>query len=144
MIDANPCRIVNVIKNGVYLQMTKEEIMQAIESMTVLELSELVKAMEEKFGVSAAAPVAVAAAAPAAAGGAAADEQSEFDVILKSAGDKKINVIKVVREVTGLGLKEAKALVDEAPKPVKEKVAKAEADELKAKLEEAGAQVELK
>ena len=124
--------------------MTKEEIMQAIESMTVLELSELVKAMEEKFGVSAAAPVAVAAAAPAAAGAAAGEEQSEFDVILKSAGDKKINVIKVVREVTGLGLKEAKALVDEAPKPVKEKVAKAEADELKAKLEEAGAQVELK
>ena len=124
--------------------MTKEEIMQAIESMTVLELSELVKAMEEKFGVSAAAPVAVAAAAPAAGGAAAADEQSEFDVILKSAGDKKINVIKVVREVTGLGLKEAKALVDEAPKPVKEKVAKAEAEELKAKLEEAGAQVELK
>lgn len=124
--------------------MTKEEIMQAIESMTVLELSELVKAMEEKFGVSAAAPVAVAAAAPAAAGGAAAEEQTEFDVILKSAGDKKIGVIKVVREVTGLGLKEAKALVDEAPKPVKEKVAKAEAEELKAKLEEAGAQVELK
>ena len=124
--------------------MTKEEIMQAIESMTVLELSELVKAMEEKFGVSAAAPVAVAAAAPAAGGAAAADEQSEFDVILKSAGDKKINVIKVVREITGLGLKEAKALVDEAPKPVKEKVAKAEAEELKAKLEEAGAQVELK
>ena len=124
--------------------MTKEEIMQAIESMTVLELSELVKAMEEKFGVSAAAPVAVAAAAPAAGGAAAAEEQTEFDVILKSAGDKKINVIKVVREITGLGLKEAKALVDEAPKPVKEKVAKAEADELKAKLEEAGAQVELK
>ena len=124
--------------------MTKEEIMQAIESMTVLELSELVKAMEEKFGVSAAAPVAVAAAAPAAGGAAAADEQSEFDVILKSAGDKKINVIKVVREITGLGLKEAKALVDEAPKPIKEKVAKAEAEELKAKLEEAGAQVELK
>ena len=124
--------------------MTKEEIMQAIESMTVLELSELVKAMEEKFGVSAAAPVAVAAAAPAAAGGAAGEEQSEFDVILKSAGDKKIGVIKVVREVTGLGLKEAKALVDEAPKPVKEKVAKAEADEIKAKLEEAGAQIEVK
>ena len=124
--------------------MTKEEIMQAIESMTVLELSELVKAMEEKFGVSAAAPVAVAAAAPAAAGGAAGEEQSEFDVILKSAGDKKINVIKVVREITGLGLKEAKALVDEAPKPVKEKVAKAEADEIKAKLEEAGAQIEVK
>ena len=118
--------------------------MQAIESMTVLELSELVKAMEEKFGVSAAAPVAVAAAAPAAGGAAAAEEQTEFDVILKSAGDKKIGVIKVVREVTGLGLKEAKALVDEAPKPVKEKVAKAEAEELKAKLEEAGAQVELK
>ena len=124
--------------------MTKEEIMQAIESMTVLELSELVKAMEEKFGVSAAAPVAVAAAAPAAGGVAAADEQTEFDVILKSAGDKKINVIKVVREITGLGLKEAKALVDEAPKPVKEKVAKAEADEIKAKLEEAGAQIEVK
>ena len=124
--------------------MTKEEIMQAIESMTVLELSELVKAMEEKFGVSAAAPVAVAAAAPAAAGGAAGEEQSEFDVILKSAGDKKIGVIKVVREVTGLGLKEAKALVDEAPKPVKEKAAKAEAEDIKKKLEEAGAQVELK
>ena len=123
--------------------MTKEEIMQAIESMTVLELSELVKAMEEKFGVSAAAPVAVAAAAPAAAA-AAAEEQTEFDVILKSAGEKKIGVIKVVREVTGLGLKEAKALVDEAPKPVKEKIAKAEADELKAKLEEAGATVEVK
>ena len=92
--------------------MTKEEIMQAIESMTVLELSELVKAMEEKFGVSAAAPVAVAAAAPAAGGTAAAEEQSEFDVILKSAGDKKINVIKVVREITGLGLKEAQGLVD--------------------------------
>ena len=124
--------------------MMKEEIMQAIESMTVLELSELVRAMEEKFGVSAAAPVAVAAAAPAAGGAAAAEEQSEFDVILKSAGDKKIGVIKVVREVTGLGLKEAKALVDEAPKPVKEKVAKAEADEIKAKLEEAGAQIEVK
>ena len=124
--------------------MTKEEIMQAIEGMTVLELSELVKAMEEKFGVSAAAPVAVAAAAPAAGGAAAAEEQTEFDVILKAAGDKKINVIKVVREITGLGLKEAKALVDEAPKPVKEKVAKAEADEIKAKLEEAGAQIEVK
>ena len=88
--------------------------------------------------------MAVAAAAPAAGGAAAADEQTEFDVILKSAGDKKINVIKVVREITGLGLKEAKALVDEAPKPVKEKVAKAEADEIKAKLEEAGAQIEVK
>ena len=124
--------------------MTKEEIMEAIESMTVLELSELVKAMEEKFGVSAAAPVAVAAvgAAPAAAG--AAEEKSDFDVILASAGDKKIGVIKVVRELTGLGLKEAKALVDGAPAPVKEKVAKADAESMKAKLEEAGATVEIK
>lgn len=121
--------------------MTKEEIMQAIEEMTVLELSELVKAMEEKFGVSAAAPVAVAAA-PAA--GAAAEEKTEFDVILASAGDKKINVIKVVREVTGLGLKEAKALVDGAPAPVKEGTSKEDAEALKAKLEEAGATVELK
>ncbi len=121
--------------------MTKEEIMEAIENMTVLELSELVKAMEDKFGVSAAAPVAVAAA-PAA--GAAAEEKSEFDVILQSAGDKKIAVIKVVREVTGLGLKDAKALVDGAPKAVKEGVAKADAEALKAKLEEAGASVELK
>ncbi|MBO6304623.1 MAG: 50S ribosomal protein L7/L12 [Selenomonadaceae bacterium] len=123
--------------------MTKEEIMQAIESMTVLELSELVKAMEEKFGVSAAAPVAVAAAAPA-AGGAAAEEKSEFNVVLAATGDKKINVIKVVREITGLGLKEAKELVDGAPKAVKEGVAKAEAEEMKKKLEEAGATVELK
>lgn len=123
--------------------MTKEEIMQAIEGMTVLELSELVKAMEEKFGVSAAAPVAVAAAAPAAVGG-AAEEKTEFDVILTNAGDKKIGVIKVVRELTGLGLKEAKAVVDGAPAPVKEKVAKGDADNMKAKLEEAGATVELK
>ena len=124
--------------------MTKEEIMQAIENMTVLELSELVKAMEEKFGVSAAAPVAVAAAGAPAAAGAAAEEKTEFDVILAAAGEKKINVIKVVREVTGLGLKEAKALVDGAPAPVKEGIAKADADALKAKLEEAGATVELK
>ncbi|MFC2337287.1 MAG: 50S ribosomal protein L7/L12 [Negativicutes bacterium] len=123
--------------------MTKEEIMQAIEGMTVLELSELVKAMEEKFGVSAAAPVAVAAG-PAAAAGGAAEEKTEFDVILTNAGDKKIGVIKVVRELTGLGLKEAKAVVDGAPAPVKEKVAKADADNMKAKLEEAGATVELK
>ena len=122
--------------------MTKEEIMQAIEEMTVLELSELVKAMDEKFGVSAAAAVAVAAAP--AAGGAAAEEKTEFDVILASAGDKKINVIKVVREVTGLGLKEAKALVDGAPAPVKEGASKEDAEALKAKLEEAGATVELK
>ena len=122
--------------------MTKEEIMEAIENMTVLELSELVKAMEEKFGVSAAAPVAVAAAGGAAAG--AAEEKSEFTVMLASAGDKKINVIKAVREATGLGLKEAKELVDGAPAAVKENVAKAEAEELKKKLEEAGATVELK
>ena len=111
--------------------MNKEQIIEAIESMTVLELSELVKALEEKFGVSAAAPVAVAAA-PAAGGAAAAEEKTEFDVI------------KVVREVTGLGLKEAKAIVDEAPKAVKEKISKADAEALKAKLEEAGASVEIK
>ena len=122
--------------------MTKEEIMEAIENMTVLELSELVKAMEEKFGVSAAAPVAVAAAG--AAGAAAGEEKSEFTVVLASAGDKKINVIKAVREATGLGQKEAKALVDGAPANVKENVAKAEAESLKAALEEAGATVELK
>lgn len=122
--------------------MTKEEIMEAIENMTVLELSELVKAMEDKFGVSAAAPVAVAAAP--AAGGAAAEEKSEFDVILQSAGDKKIGVIKVVREVTGLGLKDAKALVDGAPGIVKEGLPKAEAEGMKKQLEEAGAEVELK
>ena len=123
--------------------MTKEQIMEAIEQMTVLELSELVKALEEKFGVSAAAPVA-AAAAPAAGGAAAAEEQSEFDVILTSAGASKINVIKVVREVTGLGLKEAKEVVDGDPKAIKEKISKADADALKAKLEEAGATVEVK
>jgi large subunit ribosomal protein L7/L12 len=123
--------------------MTKEEIMEAIESMTVLELSELVKAMEEKFGVSAAAPVAVAAVGGAAAG-AAAEEKSEFTVMLASAGDKKINVIKAVREATGLGLKEAKALVDEAPKPVKEQVSQEEAESIKKQLEEAGAEVEIK
>lgn len=123
--------------------MTKEEIMQAIEGMTVLELSELVKAMEEKFGVSAAAPVAVAAAAPA-AGGAAEEEKTEFTVVLSAIGDKKINVIKAVRELTGLGLKEAKAVVDGAPAPVKENVSKADAEAMKKKLEEAGATVELK
>jgi len=123
--------------------MTKEEIMEAIENMTVLELSELVKDMEEKFGVSAAAPVAVAAAGGA-AGAAGAEEKTEFTVVLTAAGDKKINVIKAVREATGLGLKEAKALVDGAPAPVKENAPKAEAEELKKKLEEAGASVELK
>ena len=114
--------------------MNKEQIIEAIESMTVLELSELVKA---------AAPVAVAAA-PAAGGAAAAEEKTEFDVVLTSAGAGKINVIKVVREATGLGLKEAKEIVDGAPKAVKEKISKADADALKAKLEEAGASVELK
>ena len=123
--------------------MNKEQIIEAIESMTVLELSELVKALEEKFGVSAAAPVAVAAA-PAAGGEAAAAEQTEFDVILASAGSSKIGVIKAVREATGLGLKEAKVLVDGAPKAVKEKVSKADADALKEKLEAAGATVEIK
>lgn len=122
--------------------MNKEQIMEAIETMTVLELSELVKALEEKFGVSAAAPAA-AAAAPA-AGAAVAEEQTEFDVILTAAGASKINVIKVVREVTGLGLKEAKAVVDEAPKAIKEKISKTDADALKAKLEEAGATIEIK
>ena len=116
--------------------MNKEQIMEAIEKMTVLELSELVKALEEKFGVSASAPM--AAAAPV------AEEQTEFDVILASAGAAKINVIKVVRELTGLGLKEAKDLVDGAPKPVKEKISKADADAVKAKLVEAGATVDIK
>ena len=122
--------------------MNKEQIIEAIESMTVLELSALVKALEEKFGVSAAAPVAVAAAPVAEA--AAAAEQTEFDVILANAGASKINVIKVVREVTGLGLKEAKELVDGAPKALKEKVSKADAESLKEKLEAAGATIEIK
>ncbi len=123
--------------------MNKEQIMEAIEQMTVLELSELVKALEEKFGVSASAPM--AAAAPAAAAAApAAEEQTEFDVILTAAGAGKIGVIKVVRELTGLGLKEAKDLVDGAPKPVKEKISKADAEAVKAKLVEAGASVEVK
>lgn len=123
--------------------MNKEQIMQAIENMTVLELSELVKALEEKFGVSAAAPM---MAMPMAGGAAAApvEEQTEFNVVLASAGDKKINVIKVVRELTGLGLKEAKDLVDGAPGVVKEGVSKDEANAMKAKLEEAGATIELK
>lgn len=122
--------------------MTKEQIIEAINGMTVLELNELVKACEEEFGVSAAAPVMVAGAAGGEAGGAA--EKSEFDVVLANAGAKKIGVIKVVREITGLGLKEAKALVDGAPETIKEAVAKEEAEAMKAKLEEAGAAVELK
>jgi large subunit ribosomal protein L7/L12 len=126
--------------------LTKEDVIDFIANMSVLELSELVKEMEEKFGVSAAAPVAMMAAGPGDAGGGAAAEaeQTEFDVILTSFGDKKIQVIKEVRAITGLGLKEAKALVDEVPKPVKEGVTKDEAEKIKAQLEEAGAQVEVK
>ena len=118
-------------------------LLEEIKELTVLELSELVKALEEEFDVTAQATVAAAPAAGAAAADAGAAEKSDFDVILKSAGASKINVIKVVKEVTGLGLKDAKALVDGAPKPVKEGVAKDEAEELKSKLEEAGAEVEL-
>ncbi|MCK8489729.1 50S ribosomal protein L7/L12 [Paenibacillus sp. MBLB2552] len=121
--------------------MSKEAILEAIKGMTVLELNDLVKAIEEEFGVTAAAPVVVAGGG---GGAVAAEEQSEFDVILTNAGASKINVIKVVREITGLGLKEAKDLVDNAPKPLKEKVGKEEADSVKAKLEEAGATVEVK
>jgi len=125
---------------------TKEDVIEFIANMSVLDLSELVKEMEEKFGVSAAAPVAMMAAGPGAAAGAAeaAEEKTEFDVILAAHGDKKIQVIKEVRAITGLGLKDAKELVDGAPKPVKEGVAKEEAEKIKAQLEEAGAQVELK
>jgi len=121
-----------------------QDVLDIVKEMTVLELNELVKAFEDEFGVSAAAPVAFAAAPGAAPAAAEAEEKSEFDVILSAAGDKKINVIKVVREVTGLGLKEAKELVDNAPKPIKEGIGKQDAEELKTKLEEAGATVELK
>ncbi|HOD39475.1 MAG TPA: 50S ribosomal protein L7/L12 [Candidatus Wallbacteria bacterium] len=122
------------------ITMTKDELIQALEKMTLLEVNDLVKTLEEKWGVSAAAPVAVAAAAPAAA----AAEKTEFDVILTDAGANKINVIKVVRELTGLGLKDAKDLVDGAPKPVKEGIAKKDAEDIKGKLEAAGAKVTLK
>ena len=127
------------------MAVNKEELMESIENMTVLELSELVKALEERFGVSATA-VAAAPAAGAAGDGAAAaeEEQTEFDVVLQGPGEKKIQVIKVVRAATGLGLKEAKALVDEAPNPVKEALSREDADALKTQLEEAGASVELK
>ncbi len=123
-----------------------QEVLEIVKGMTVLELSELVKAFEEEFGVSAAAPVAAVAAAGAAPAEAeeAQEEQTEFDVILTSSGEKKIQVIKVVRELTGLGLKEAKSLVDELPKPVKEKVSKEEAETVKTKLEESGAVIEIK
>lgn len=121
-----------------------EKIAKDLSSLTVLEAAELAKRLEEEWGVSAAAPVAVAAAAGAAEAGAAAEEQTEFNVVLASFGDKKINVIKEVRAITGLGLKEAKDLVESAPKPVKEGVSKGEAEEIKKKLEAAGASVELK
>jgi large subunit ribosomal protein L7/L12 len=126
------------------MALTKDEILDAISSMTVLELSELLSAFEEKFGVTAAAPVAVAAAAGAAAAAPAEEEKDEFDVVLTSAGAQKIQVIKVVRELTSLGLKEAKDLVDAAPKAVLEKANKDDAEKAKAKLEEAGAVVEVK
>jgi len=128
-------------------KMTKEEIISAIENMSVLELSELVKELEDKFGVSAAAPAMAMPMMPGAVAGAAApaeEEKTEFDVILKTSGSNKIATIKVVREITSLGLKEAKELVDNVPKPIKEAVSKEEAEEIKKKLEEAGAEVELK
>ena len=123
------------------MAITKEDILEAVGNLTVMELNDLVKAFEEKFGVSAAA---MAVAAPAGGAAAAAEEKTEFDVILLAAGDNKVNVIKVVRAVTGLGLKEAKDLVDGAPKPVKEGIAKADAEALKKQLEDAGAKVEVK
>jgi len=124
---------------------TKEDVIEFIANMSVLELSELVKEMEEKFGVSAAAPVAMMAAGPVeGAGGGAEEEKTEFDIVLVGHGDKKIQVIKEVRAITGLGLKDAKELVDTVPKPVKEGVSKDEAEKIKAQLEEAGAQVEVK
>ena len=126
------------------MAITKDDILDAVANLTVLELNELVKAFEEKFGVSAAAMAVAAPGAGAAAGGAAAEEQSEFTVVLAAAGDKKVEVIKVVRAATGLGLKEAKDVVDGAPKPVKEGLSKADAEALKKQLEEAGAKVEVK
>lgn len=126
------------------MALSQDDILSAISEMSVMEVVSLVEAMEEKFGVSAQAAVAVAAGGAAAGGEEAAAEQTEFDVVLAGAGDKKVNVIKVVREITGLGLKEAKGLVDGAPAPVKEGASKEEADDIKAKLEEAGATVEVK
>ncbi len=123
---------------------TKEQVIEFIEKMSVLELAEMVKELEDKFGVSAAAPVAVAAAGPAAGGEASAEEQTEFDVVLTAIGEKKIGVIKVVRAITGLGLKEAKDLVDGTPNTVKEGASKEEAEGIKTQLEEAGATAELK
>ena len=125
-------------------KLSTDELLEVIRNLTLLEAAELKKAMEEKFGVTAAAPMAMAMAAPGAGAGAAAEEKTEFDVILTAVGDKKIEVLKIVREVTGLGLKEAKDLVDAAPKPLKEKVKKEEAEEMKKKVEAAGAKVEIK
>ena len=124
--------------------MSKEDILNAIAEMSVMEIVELIEAMEEKFGVTAAAAVAAAPVAAAGDAGAAAEEKTEFDVVLTAAGDKKVNVIKVVRAVTGLGLKEAKGLVDGAPSPIKEGASKEEAEDIKKQLEEAGGSVELK
>ncbi|WP_116366823.1 50S ribosomal protein L7/L12 [Parahaliea mediterranea] len=126
------------------MALSKDDILNAIAEMSVMEIVELIEAMEEKFGVTAAAAVAAAPAAAAGDAGAAAEEKTDFDVVLASAGDKKVNVIKVVRAVTGLGLKEAKALVDGAPSPVKEGASKEEAEDIKKQLEEAGGTVELK
>lgn len=126
------------------MAVTKEQVFEFIDTMTILEMSQFVKEFEERYGVTAAAPVAVAAAPGAAAAAPTAEEKTSFDVILAGAGDKKIQVIKVVRELTGLGLKEAKDLVDGAPKPVKTGVSKEEAESIKAKLEEQGAKIEVK
>ncbi len=126
------------------MSITKEQVFEFIDNMTILDMSKFIKEFEERYGVTAAAPVAVAAAPGAAAAAPAAEEKTSFDVVLAAAGDKKIQVIKVVRELTGLGLKEAKDLVDGAPKPVKTGVSKEEADSIKAKLEEQGAKIEIK
>lgn len=126
------------------MSITKEQVFEFIDNMTILDMSQFVKEFEERYGVTAAAPVAMAAAPGAAAAAPAAEEKTSFDVVLQAAGEKKIQVIKVVRELTGLGLKEAKDLVDGAPKPVKTGVSKEEADSIKAKLEEQGAKVEVK
>ncbi len=126
------------------MSITKDQVFEFIDNMTILDMSKFIKEFEDRYGVTAAAPVAVAAAAPGAAAAPAAEEKTSFDVVLSAAGDKKIQVIKVVRELTGLGLKEAKDLVDGAPKPVKTGVSKEEAESMKAKLEEQGATVEVK
>jgi large subunit ribosomal protein L7/L12 len=126
------------------MSITKDQVFEFIDNMTIIDMSKFIKEFEERYGVTAAAPVAIAAAAPGAAAAPAAEEKTSFDVVLSAAGDKKIQVIKVVRELTGLGLKEAKDLVDGAPKPVKTGVSKEEADSIKAKLEEQGATVEVK